>query len=156
MTVQCNETYNEGLMMFTIITYVCHIHKVCVHIYTNTYTHTQKLKWQLYYYVFMCVYLKFQYWLKQSGILQFYCNSQEVHRLRILSLCLLYLSYSFGRRISLIGGTLLYLVGGVATLVTSGFIMLLVSRFVIGMGQLFTSYLALILGMFLHDLHDNN
>jgi len=104
----------------------------------------------------MCVYLKFQDWLKQSEILQFYCNYQEVHRLHTLSLCLIYLFYSFGRRISLIAGSLLYLVGGVAALVTSGFLLLLVSRFVIGMGQLFTSYLALILGMFLRDLHDNN
>jgi hypothetical protein len=50
----------------------------------------------------------------------------------------------------------MYFVGGVSTLVTSTFILLLVSRFVIGMGHLITSYMALILGMFLHDLYIPN
>lgn len=136
--------------------YVKYMKYVFTYIQIHTYTHTEKVKWHLYYYVFMCMYLKFQYWLKQSERSQFYCNCQEVHWIHTLSLCLIYLFYSFGRRISLIAGTLLYLVGGVSALVTSGFLLLLFSRFVIGMGQLFTSYLSLILGMFLHDLHDNN
>jgi hypothetical protein len=65
----------------------------------------------------------------------------------------LYLFYSFGRRIPLIAGTLLCFLGGVATLVTSGFIMLLTSRFVIGLGHLTTSYMAQTLGMFFHHIH---
>jgi len=42
MTVQCAETYTEGLMMFTVIMYVCQVHEVCVYIYTNTYIHTHR------------------------------------------------------------------------------------------------------------------